>query len=107
MPFSACIQSDGQLMFSFSGQMALPSQLSGGQLCCASLSFLLALKELFARDIGFIVLDEPTYGLDSDRLARVADVLTATNQLAVTANLQVIVVTHEEKLKVGFTSIDC
>jgi len=107
VPFSAELSTEGNILFGFGNQFATVSQLSGGQLCCAALSFLLALKELFAHDVGFIVLDEPTYGLDSDRLARVADVLSVTNQLAVSARMQVIVVTHEEQLKTGFAVLDC
>jgi DNA repair exonuclease SbcCD ATPase subunit len=80
-------------------------ELSGGERCCASLSFLVAVNRQFAGRVGFLVLDEPTYGLDADHINTLAKLFLEIQKYATSTGLQIIVVTHEERLKLGFSNI--
>jgi len=79
------------------------SALSGGEKVAVALSFVIALQRVLqelhgaARGIGFLVLDEPTTYLDSDRKARLVGVLRRFKGGAVVP--QLILVTHDEQLK--------
>ena len=105
VPFSAHFTDNFDIILSFPTGNAVVDQASGGQQCCAALTFVLAVSRLFASQIGFIVLDEPTYGLDSDRIDRVTNLLHSLQGYAMNNSLQIICVTHEERLKTGFEHI--
>jgi DNA repair exonuclease SbcCD ATPase subunit len=100
VPFTVELLADSTIQVKFSNnQSAITEQLSGGQRCCLALSFLLTVSSLFNQSVGFIALDEPTYGLDSDHLDRVADLFTNLQTYTTSKNIQMLVVTHEDKLK--------
>lgn len=80
-------------------------KLSGGQKCCASFSFLLEVNRRFAPGAGFIVLDEPTYGLDARHVSSLLELLRQINTYASNTGLQVFLVTHEERLEAGFSHV--
>lgn len=105
VPFSAYFTDNFEIILSFPNGNASIEQASGGQQCCAALTFVLAVSRLFASQIGFIVLDEPTYGLDSDRIDRVTNLLHNLQSYAMNNSLQIICVTHEERLKTGFEHV--
>lgn len=75
------------------------SQLSGGQKMRLSISFLLAVQQLVMPELGFIVLDEPTYGLDPAGIEGLATLFRHMSVHLADANSQVVVVTHEAQLK--------
>lgn len=105
VPFSCQFSDNFEVLLAFPNGNAMIQQASGGQQCCAALTFVLAVSRLFASQIGFIVLDEPTYGLDSDRIDRVTNLLQNLQSYATNNSLQIICVTHEERLKSGFEHI--
>jgi exonuclease SbcC len=64
--------------------------LSGGQRVIVDLALRFALISLFTRNIGFILLDEPTVSLDENIRLKFAEILRSQE------NLQIIVCTHDE-----------
>ena len=79
-------------------------RLSGGQMGVTAVSGQLALNELFAGHLGFLILDEPTDGMDDDNIRYLENYLERLAKTAKGAGKQIIVVTHEKTLKNVF---DC
>ncbi len=76
-----------------------PAQrLSGGQLMKAAISFRIALADMFAREFGLIVLDEPTVFLDADSISHFQKMLLQLKAWAGNTGRQIIIVTHQESL---------
>ena len=73
-------------------------RLSGGQKVELSLAFRFAIYDLFSGNLGLLVLDEPTVFLDTDRIDSVCRLMTMVRSYSQSAGLQVIVVTHEQRL---------
>jgi DNA repair exonuclease SbcCD ATPase subunit len=72
--------------------------LSGGQKVMLAMAFRLAINSLFASQVGMMILDEPTDGLDTDNRRLAADVFRTLGQLARDRGQQVIVITHDDSL---------
>lgn len=99
VPFMAYVKPDLSIECTFGGGRVVPvGRLSGGQLVMLGIAFHFAKHELFAGDIGILVLDEPTVFLDSTRIPSVFATLERVKSYSKTAGLQLIVVTHEPKL---------
>jgi len=79
-------------------------RLSGGQQVVFALAFRLAVHTLFARDVGCLVLDEPTAGLDRDNLAVVRSAVSYLRRY-LASSLQVVLVTHEPFLETMFDRV--
>ena len=77
------------------------NRLSGGQQIVASTSFRLAMVETFARDLGFLVLDEPSNYLDQDNRHHLQQLLLRLRELASASGRQILLVTHEASFE-GF-----
>jgi DNA repair exonuclease SbcCD ATPase subunit len=99
------IADDASIKVRFPEQETVIEDLSGGEKCCASVSFQLQVNRQFARDVGFLCLDEPTYGLDAEHLDRMLDLLQHVQQYADSAGMQILIVTHEQRLKDGFKKV--
>lgn len=78
---------------------------SGGQQCCAGLALALAAHRLFCPEAGFVVLDEPTYGLDANHVELVGDLFDKLESYAESNKLQILLVSHESTLKDKFKSV--
>ena len=103
VPFSCTIKEDLAVMCVIPGIGEKPAdRLSGGQKVMLSLAFRFSVYDMFAIDLGFMVLDEPTSMLDTDRVTAVVEVLQAIRRHACSTGMQLIVVTHEEELKAAF-----
>ena len=74
------------------------SMLSGGQFTMAAWVYHLAMYEKHAAQVGLLAMDEPTNGLDKANMLRVQEVLYRVNSYCERANLQMLLVTHEEDL---------
>lgn len=74
------------------------SMLSGGQFTMAAWVYHLAMYEKHAAQAGLLAMDEPTNGLDKANMLRVQEVLYRVNSYCERANLQMLLVTHEEDL---------
>lgn len=80
-------------------------RLSGGEKVVLALAVRLAISSLFARDLGILVLDEPTAGMDTDNVDYLCDVLTSLGALLKKADEQVIMVTHDTRLERAFDDV--
>lgn len=76
-------------------------RLSGGQKIVASTAFRLAMADTFARQVGLLVLDEPSNYLDKDNIVHLQNLLLKLKDLSGHTGKQILLVTHEEQL-VGF-----
>jgi DNA repair exonuclease SbcCD ATPase subunit len=61
-------------------------------------SFRVAVNSMFASDLGLLVLDEPTAGLDKGNLACLQVAFERLRELSRSRGLQVVMITHEENL---------
>lgn len=73
-------------------------RLSGGEKVVFALAWRLAVNAAFAADVGILCLDEPTAGLDADRLGCLRRALTRLRDLSGRSGLQCVIVTHERSL---------
>jgi exonuclease SbcC len=80
-------------------------RLSGGQQVVLSLAMRWALNSLFASQIGLLVLDEPTAGLDEEHLGLLQSTLSQLGSEARNRGCQVIIITHEHRLKGVFDQV--
>jgi DNA repair exonuclease SbcCD ATPase subunit len=76
-------------------------RLSGGQKIVASTSFRFAMADLFAQQVGVLVLDEPSTALDSTKVVHLQRLLVKLKEMAGHGDRQIIIVTHEVSL-MGF-----
>ena len=74
------------------------SRLSGGQQVVASASFRLAMSDTFAKDVGLLVLDEPSNHLDKENIQHLQQLLLKLKELSAHTGRQILVVTHEASL---------
>lgn len=80
------------------GRVVPAERLSGGEKVVFALAWRLTVNSTFAGDIGLLCLDEPTAGLDGERLECLRRAMQRLKLLAGTHGLQCIVVTHERSL---------
>ena len=80
-------------------------RLSGGEKVVLALSFRLAINSLFGGEVGMMVLDEPTAGLDEHNLGCLADVLAKLCDLTRKKGQQIIMITHEARLQRVFDNV--
>lgn len=105
-PFSAVMQPDLSFICKFGGQPEMPvDRLSGGQRVALSLAFRFALHDLFASKLGLMILDEPSNYLDEERVKALATLLERIKANACARGLQMVVVTHEQRLMRVFDQV--
>jgi DNA repair protein SbcC/Rad50 len=80
------------------GRTHSASRLSGGQQIVASTSFRLAMVETFARELGLLVLDEPSNYLDTDNIYHLQQLLLRMRETTCDTGRQILLVTHEASL---------
>jgi DNA repair exonuclease SbcCD ATPase subunit len=103
IPFTASIRDDLEVICQFPGVGSKPaSRLSGGQKVVLGIAFRFAIYRLFAGELGFMVLDEPTVMLDADKVQSVVDVLQSVRRHAHNTGMQLVVITHEPQLEAAF-----
>ncbi|KKN73529.1 hypothetical protein LCGC14_0399710 [marine sediment metagenome] len=102
-PFSCQIKDDLTVSCNFPGGGEQSAErLSGGQRVVLGIAFRFAVYQLFAADLGFMVLDEPTAFLDDDRVQSVVEVMQSVRRYVHQTGMQLIVVTHEVELVAAF-----
>jgi DNA repair exonuclease SbcCD ATPase subunit len=103
LPFSVAFTDDMDIRLEFeNNRNASILDASGGQQTCAALALMLAVNRTFAHEVGFLILDEPTYGVDQDHINNVISVLTKAGEFAENTGLQILVITHEPKIAQAF-----
>lgn len=102
------VESDASLGFTarFPNGTRMPAVgLSGGQKVMLALSFRLAVSSLFASQVGMMILDEPTDGLDADNRRLAAEVFGRLGGIARSRGYQIVVITHDDLLASAFDQI--
>lgn len=98
-PFAIVLDKDMDMQCHFAnGYVCAADRLSGGQKCVLSIAMRFAINELFAKDLGLLILDEPAAYLDNDNIAYVGDLMQQVHKLGQQSGVQTIVVTHEQDL---------
>lgn len=106
LPFKASIEDDLSAVCHFPGVGAKPAgRASGGEKVMLGISFRFSIDDLFAEDLGFMVLDEPTNMLAGDRVQAVKELLDKVRRHAHRSGRQIIVITHEEELVPSFDHV--
>jgi exonuclease SbcC len=98
---SFSVQADESLSFMATfhdGRRVPAARLSGGEKVLLALAFRVAVNDIFAKDLGLLVLDEPTAGLDEGNLACLRIAVERLKELSAARGLQVIMITHERDL---------
>lgn len=99
VPYTCKIGAEMDVVCAFSGGRKLPAErLSGGEKVMLGIAFRFAIYDLFASNLGLLILDEPTVFLDDDRIDCVYDLLEKVKSYSKSAGLQLIVITHEKRL---------
>ena len=99
VPYTCKIAADMGVICAFSGNRQLPAErLSGGEKVMLGIAFRFAVYDLFASNLGLLILDEPTVFLDDDRIDSVYELLEKVKSYSKSAGLQLIVITHEKRL---------
>lgn len=74
------------------------NRLSGGERAQYGLALRVAAHSLWAQELGFLAMDEPTYGFGQNDISCVRVAIEELRRLSNEQGLQVIVVTHERSL---------
>lgn len=80
------------------GRQVPATRLSGGEKVLLALAFRVAVNDIFARDLGLLILDEPTAGLDEGNLGCLRIAIERLKELSSSRGLQVVMITHERDL---------
>ena len=104
--FVASIASDLTVVCSFGGgRQVTAERLSGGERVMLGIAFRFAIYDLFMSQLGLLVLDEPTVYLDDDRVDGIFKLLEKVKSYSKNSGLQLIVVTHEQRLAGVFDQV--
>ena len=102
-PFSVAIPRDFEILVTRPDGYTYPAaRESGGRQCVLSIVFRFAINQLFASQVGIIVLDEPTAYLDEDNVGYVASIVDQMHRVESETGLQIIMNTHEKALVSSF-----
>lgn len=77
-------------------------RLSGGQAIRLAMALLIACQQMVLPDVGLLVLDEPSSHIDSEGVANMRDMMLSLNTLLEAADMQLILVDHNETLNAAF-----
>jgi exonuclease SbcC len=103
IPFTAQIKDDLDVLCVFPGVGEKPAgRLSGGEKVMLGIAFRFAIYRLFAGELGFMFLDEPTVMLDDNKVQGVVDVMQSVRRYAHSTGMQLIVITHKPQLETAF-----
>lgn len=87
------------------GSQERASRLSFGEKVILALAFRFEVNSLFAKNIGMMVLDEPTVGLAAYNVDYLRAVLVRLSKLSRAGGFQIIMVTHDERLESVFDKV--
>jgi len=103
IPFTAAIKDDLDVVCVFPGAGEKPAgRLSGGQKVMLGIAFRFAVYRLFASELGFMILDEPTSMLADEKVQSVVDVMQSVRRYAHNTGMQLVVITHKSQLETAF-----
>ncbi len=103
--FAIQIDRSRELAFSFvrldetSGTVHAMNKLSGGQRVRLCVAFLMAVQQCLVKDVGLLVLDEPSTHLDQNGVTEVVQFLQGMQQTLQNTDHQIIVVDHHPAME--------
>lgn len=80
------------------GDIETIGALSGGEKALLAIAYRLAEMSIFAGELGMLVLDEPTAGMDASRLEKFANTLRKLGRVLKARGTQLLLVTHEPRI---------
>lgn len=99
-PFNVRATENVEFIAHFQNGTEMPAiGLSGGQKVTLAMAYRLTVNSLFASQVGMMILDEPTDGLDADNRRLAAEVFQELGKAARSRGHQVIIITHDEALE--------
>lgn len=105
-PFRVSSQDDLSFMAHFETGLNIDARaLSGGQKVMLAFAFWVTVHDLFADQLGLLVFDEPTDGLDLRNRERAVQVFSALGRRVKERGHQILVVTHDELLQPAFHQV--
>jgi DNA repair exonuclease SbcCD ATPase subunit len=104
-PFWAEASTDLSFLVHFPGAPGRPAgRLSGGQKGIFAVAFRSAVISLFGAEIGMMILDEPTAGMDEENVGFLSDALSRF-AAELRGRRQVIMITHADALRPAFDQV--
>ena len=105
-PFALNVFSDMSMTCTLASGHEVPIRmLSGGQRAVLSICTRFAVNELFSRNLGLLVLDEPTASMDRDNVMSVRRLLEQVHTISMKTGVQTIVITHHAELLGAFDTL--
>lgn len=102
-PFTISVSEDVGFTAEFADGTRMPAAgLSGGQKVMLAMAYRLTVNSLFPKQVGMMVLDEPTDGLDQENRDLASQVFIKLGEVARSRGHQVIVITHDGALRRAF-----
>lgn len=81
------------------------AKLSGGQRVRLCVSFLMAVQQWLVKDVGLLVLDEPTVHLDEEGIDSLVDLLASMQQRLKNTDLQIWVCDHSPRVALAMEKV--
>lgn len=81
------------------------AKLSGGQRVRLCVSFLMAVQQWLVKDVGLLVLDEPTVHLDEEGVESLVDLLASMQQRLRNTDLQIWVCDHSPRVALAMEKV--
>lgn len=87
------------------GRRERAERLSGGQKMLLALAFRFSVNRIMAADIGLMILDEPTAGVDKTNVENMTDILKKLSSYTKDQGRQIMIITHDENLTRAFDQV--
>ena len=105
-PFEVTVNDDLTFTATFpDGVVSVAKDLSGGQKVMLALAFWSAINCTFARNLGIMILDEPTDGLDQTNKQHLYRIMEEWSKLLRRRDQQVIIITHDIEMEDFFDNV--
>ena len=105
-PFTVSVNDDLTFTATFpDGVRSVAKDLSGGQKVMLAMAFWSAINRTFAQNLGIMILDEPTDGLDQDNKQHLYRIMEEWAKLLRRRGQQVMVITHDTEMEESFDSV--
>jgi len=105
-PFEVSVNDDLTFTAMFpDGVRSVAKDLSGGQKVMLAMAFWSAINRTFAQNLGIMILDEPTDGLDQDNKQHLYRIMEEWAKLLRLRGQQVMVITHDTEMEDSFDSV--
>jgi DNA repair exonuclease SbcCD ATPase subunit len=99
LPFTIEIAEDMSMIAIFSDKRLSSKRLSVGQKITLAVAYTFAETDLFCKDVGFLVMDEPTPHVDDDNIANMGELFSKVAAAAKNSGKQIFLITHEQSMK--------